>query len=294
MPGRSPQSDAVLPPETLADVLALGPLPLPAGLRYAGEIAGELHDLHQQTRAYGRLTASSILITVSGAHLQPLPRYWDRALAERDVQAFGAVLYQMLTGRAAPATLTAAEIRAQGVRKGPARLRPAAMKLAIKCMAPRGTPLSMQRVATELRLLGVLLRQYDANTREGREPAPATPAHPAHWMQRVEQGTEMSASGGETGAAPLVPLGPDSFGHPKATVKAEPQPAGGKCPECYSTEVYVSRARSRFERMLERWGVPICRCHRCYHRYVVFARFKIGKEMPLGTERPFRPKRRHK
>jgi DNA-directed RNA polymerase subunit M/transcription elongation factor TFIIS len=293
-----------LPPETLADLLALGPLALGAGLRYAGEIAAELRDLHQGGRAYGQLTASSVLLTESGAHLSPLHRFWDEAMQERDVHAFGAVLYQMLTGKAAPATLTAAEIRVPGARTGPSHLRPAAMKLALKCLAATGTPLSMQQAATELRLLGLLLRQYEANTREGREAAPAaapvllrvTPPESV-WKAPAgggETGPVQKPSTGETGAAPLVPLGPDSFGHPKAKAQAEPQPAGGNCPKCDSTAVYVSRARSRFERMLERWEVPICRCHRCYHRYVVIARFKIGKDMPVGTERAFRPKRRHR
>ena len=111
-------------------------------------------------------------------------------------------------------------------------------------------------------------------------------------MRPPPSGPQKYRSAGETGAAPLVPLGPDSFGHPEVEPKAEPQPAGGTCPACASAEVYVSRARSRFEKMLERWRVPICRCHRCYHRYVVFAGLKIGKDMPAGTERRFRPKRR--
>ena len=312
---RSPQSGPLVPPETLADALASGALPLAAGLRYAGEIAAELCDLHQQNRAYGRLTPAGILLTESGAHLRPLLHYWDQAMPERDVQAFGALLYQMLTGVAAPATLRAADIRVHGERTGPSRLRPAAMKLALKCLAPKGTPPSMQQVATELRLLGLLLRQYEANPRGGREPATAAPpflegaappmAHPYGVVRpeptdfglstpRVQPATERNPSAGETGPAPLVPLGPDSFGHPKAKPKTELEPAGGTCPECASSEVYVSRARSRFERMLERWGVPICRCHRCYHRYVVFGSFKIAKDMPIGTQRRFKPKRRHR
>jgi serine/threonine protein kinase len=275
------------PPATLAVVLAMGPLPLGAGLRCAGEIAAELRDLHQQTRAYGRLTASSILMTASGARLLPPPDYWDRALPQRDVEAFGAVLYQMLTGAPPPVTLTAADSRVHAARTGTSRLRTAAMKLALKCLAPKGTPMSMQQVATELRLLGLLLRQHEANTRHGREPAAAAPAPMLPLPGRAP-------SAGEIGAAPLVPLGPDSFGHPKPKAKPEPQPAGGNCPKCNSAGVYSSRARSRFELMLERWGVPICRCHRCYHRYVVLGRFKIGKEMPVGAERPFKPKRRRK
>ena len=280
----------MLPPETLADLLALGPLPLAAALRYAGEIAAELRDLHQQARTYGKLTASSVLLTESGAHLAPSHRFWEEPILERDVQAFGAVLYQMLTGMAAPATLTAAEIREPGANTGPAHLRPAAVKLALKCMAATGTPLSMQQAATELRLLGLLLRQYEANTRDGREPVPAATPIP----QREAPEPAQRAQAGETSATPVVPLGPDSFGHPKERAQAEPQPAGGTCPKCHSTAVYVSRTRSWLERMLARWDVPICRCHRCYHRYVVIARLKIGKDMPVGSERAYKPKRRRR
>ena len=233
------------------------------------------------------------------------------------MQAFGALFYQMLAGTAPPATLTAVDIRVHGTRPGPARVRPAAMKLALKCMAPKGTALSMQQVATEIRLLGLLLRQYEANLQPGQEPAAAStpflvraappaaappitrssgaapPVTPdiAHSTQPVETGTEKNLAAGETGAAPVVPLGPDSFGRPKPKPPAELQPAGGNCPKCDSAAVYVSRARSRFELMLESWSVPICRCHQCYHRYVVFARFKIAKEMPVGTRRKLKSRR---
>jgi hypothetical protein len=110
-------------------------------------------------------------------------------------------------------------------------------------------------------------------------------------MQHWEPGTERNPPAREASVAPLVPLRADSFGLLKATPKAVLQPAGGTCPKCASKQVCVSRAGSRFERMLERWQVPICRCHRCCHRYVVFARLKIGKVMPVGTMSPLKRKR---
>ena len=297
MAGTSPQSGPALP-ETLAGVLVGGPLPLGVGLRCVGEIAGELRDLHQRTKAYGKLTAASVLITRSGAHLLPLADYPDGAMAQRDVEAFGAVLYQVLTGTAAPATPTAVDLQVHGAPAGPSRLRTAALKLALRCLVPKGKAPSMQQVATELRLLGLLLGQYETNTGEGRKPAPAAPEPMAHPPVGAHPGPadfgHSMPSAGETGAAPLIRPGPDSFGRPKAQAKAEPQPAGGNCPKCESSAVYASRARSPFERMLERWGVPICRCYRCYHRYVVLAGFKIGRNIQVGDERQFRPKRRHR
>jgi hypothetical protein len=176
----------------------------------------------------------------------------------------------------------------------------------------------MQQVATEIRLLGVLLRQNEANAKNAPAPGPflATVAPPS--VPRADEDLEPAVAAipqvapevpvsvpppeaapvekpapAASGAPPVVPLGRDSFGRPTPKAPAERQPAGGRCPKCDSPEIYVSRARSPFERMLDRWGVPLCRCHRCYHRYVVFARLRISKDMPATTERKFRPRRRH-
>jgi hypothetical protein len=297
--------------ETLADVLASGPLTLAAALRCAHEVATELRDLHQQTRAYGNLTASSILMLGSGARLRPSRSQWDQAAALRDIQAFGAVFYQMLTGEVPPDTLTAAEVRIEGPRTGTARLRSSAMMLALNCRGSKGARLTMQQLATEIRLLGVLLRQYEANPPNEPAPGPflvvapfpeALPEEPAPALEtqvpppqaQPEPVAIEDTPPRDIGPAePVVRLGRESFGRPTPKAPAERQPAGGHCPKCDSPEIYVSRTRSRFEQMLDRWGIPLCRCHRCYHRYVVFAGLKISKDMPAATERKFRPRRRH-
>jgi hypothetical protein len=280
--------------------LASGPLSLPELLRCANEVATELWDLHRQNRAYGKLTAGSVLMTESGAHLAPLQN-WDDAAPEADKQAFGAMFYEMLVAEAPPAPLGAADIRLHGALTGPPRLRPAAIKLALQCRQ-EGTALTMQQVATEIRLLGLLLREYQRNAPSGKKAAaplaappmagsqdapPEAPEAPEAGLpnEPAEAGIEESLPAGESAAAPVIPLGPDSFGHPEPKPRAEPQPAGGRCPKCDSTAIYVSRARSGFEAMVERWGVPLCRCHRCSHRYVVFAGLKIAKQVPPGARR---------
>jgi hypothetical protein len=288
-------------PATLADVLASGPLPLPELLRCANEVAAELWHLHRRSHAYGKLTACSVLMTESGAHLVPL-QDWDEAVPETDTRAFGAMFYEMLVAGTPPASLG-------GALPGPARVRPAAIKLALQCRE-EGAALTMQQVATELRLLGLLLRQYQGKAPSGQKaagprtpflvqaPPPVATAPMADSQdtpppapdaglpnEPAETGIEESLSAGESGAAPVIPLGRDGFGHPEPEPKAEPQPAGGECPKCDSTAIYVSRARSRFEAMLARWGVPLCRCHRCSHRYVVFAGLKIAKQVPRGARR---------
>jgi len=38
--------------------------------------------------------------------------------------------------------------------------------------------------------------------------------------------------------------------------------------------------------------VPLVRCHRCYHRYFVVGNLKFPKEMPVGSARRFRARKR--
>ena len=274
-----------------------------------------MRDLHERSRAYGNLTASSIVLSGSGARLLPSRSSWDQTAPLRDLQAFGAVFYQMLTATLPSDTMTSADILVHGPRTGLTRLRiQAALRLALNCRGPKGARLSMQQVATETRLLSVLLRQYESSARHAQAPAPflvttappeeddiapplaaepdVAPELPVSAQYPETISAEMS-SPGEGIAAPVVSLVLDSFGRPGPKTPAERQPAGGRCPKCDSPSIYVSRARSPFEMMLDRWGVPICRCHRCYHRYVVFARLKISKDMPAATERNFQPRRRH-
>jgi hypothetical protein len=96
----------------------------------------------------------------------------------------------------------------------------------------------------------------------------------------------------EQSEPPVVPLGPASFGQPTQKPQSDVAPKGSPCPKCDSSPVYVSRPRSPFETFLVRMQVPICRCHSCYNRYIVFSGLKIHKEMPAGSEAARRPHRR--
>jgi hypothetical protein len=302
--GRSPLSKPAGPPETLADALAGGPLALAAGLRCANEIAVELRDLHLQHRAYGKLSVNNVIMAESGAHLAPLRNNWDETNQQRDVQAFGAVFYEILTGTPPPVNPAAADPRIQGSRPGPSRLRSSAMLLALKCLTSKVAKVTMQQMATEIRLLGILLRQHEANARYEPPPAPflVTPTQaPAASMSPLggdvgeadaPLSTRSMGAMGETGAAPIVRPGRESFGRPEPKTPAELEPAGGRCPKCDSQGVCASRPRSRFEQMMQSWGIPICRCHRCSHRYVVFARFKIAKDLPVEMDPKYRARDR--
>jgi serine/threonine protein kinase len=124
--------------DTLAERLARGPLPRELALRYAREIAGALDAAHRQGILHRDLKPSNVMLTKSGAKLLdfgiatlrapasvsaaetvaidrtsetaivgtlpylPPERLAGRPADERsDIFAFGAVLYEMLTGRPA-------------------------------------------------------------------------------------------------------------------------------------------------------------------------------------------------
>jgi hypothetical protein len=284
-----------------------------------------LHELHLQNRTYGKVVAANVLLRPSGAELAPARGYWAQGGPEGDVKSFGALLYQLVTGMKLPADASAALFRPTAPPSGPAGIRAAALRLAGKCTGHLSVTLTMQQASTEVRLLWVVARQLEtAGVSESAAtypflampeapppqeipqvvPPPPKPSPrmlpqvppPLPFTQQVEPPVRdqppAPAGAGASGAPPLVP--PEAADFSKTPAKTVPlEPAGGNCPKCDSTVVYRSRARSKFERLLERWKIPICRCHRCYHRYVIFARLRIGKEMPVGTGRRFKPRRRN-
>ena len=280
--------------KTLEKVLSAGPLSLTAALQAAGEIAAALREIHEQGHAHGKVTAAAIEMTANGAELQPA-RSWDQSDTGRDIRDFGSLLFQMLTGAAPRAGQMPVPSRLPGPRTGPAGLRVSAIQLAGNCLGEGSFQPTMQQVLTELRLLAVLLKMQEKGEFRllGSPPVPAAPflvTPPAAPEAPCEEPVSEQV-GGET-AVPVVLLGPGSFGQPTQKVVSDVAPRGAPCPKCDSSPVYVSRPRSRFEAFLVRMSVPICRCHSCYHRYLVFSVFKIRKEMPAGSEPRRRPHRR--
>src|SRR5579872_852321 len=119
---------------TLADRLLKGPLALEEALRLAIAIAGALESLHRQGRIDGTLSPDHILLTKTGvklstgeaalsddvkavAYRSPEQLEGQDADARTDIFAFGAVLYEMLTGKKAFAGDDVSDTRA-AVRRG--------------------------------------------------------------------------------------------------------------------------------------------------------------------------------
>ena len=265
--------------ETLAEVLARGPLPLGAALRHAAEIATALRDLHQQKLVCGQLDASRIWMEAGSAQLAPVAPHWKHGDATRDVRAFGELLWEMVTGSPAPEALAR-------IPNGSAGVRSQVLDLAAKCMA--GTP-RMQHVVMEIRLHGLALRQPGAGAgaraemrTEVRTDPPVAAAEATSATEAVDEllrCTVLASAGNGAAAGELA-------------VQAKVDPAAAQCYRCGHVAVFASKPRSDFEEMLRRWQIPICRCHICQHRYLAIAGIHVPKPQPQGVERRRKAKRK--
>ena len=299
--------------ETLADYLAAGPPSLTAALHCATAIADALRDLHEEGRSFGALMPSAVLLSDAGTTLQLPPDSPGQAPQHADVQAFGAILNELMIRSVASGGGMAGSATS---RSSPVGIRAAGARLAGRCMAARRESPGMQQVATEVRLLYVMARQNEADpmappTPAAPVPAPAAatfainpqprpvvsqPVIPQPAVPPVKPALRSAAEQPEL--APVVPLQPSSFEKPQHRTGSETERADGKCPKCDSSDVYVSRPRSNFETMMVSWKFPLRRCHRCYHRWLTIFGVGIAKDMPIGTQgRSFkatkRPHRRH-
>jgi len=196
------------------------------------------------------------MLRSTGAALLPPSSLVSDANPRTDVAAFGTVLYQMLTGNepAQGGRLLPAAEREPHI--GSPSLHAAATRLAAKCLAtpPEQAP-SIQMVVTEVRLLNLLARQSGAEAPSKLRRAP----HGRVSESRQEQ-----------------PGRPDAKS--KAGERA-PSPVE-RCPRCGSPDVRGAQRRTRVELLISGIGIPICRCHRCCHRYVVLFRFAFPKTPP--------------
>jgi ElaB/YqjD/DUF883 family membrane-anchored ribosome-binding protein len=170
-------------PRTLAQRMTEGKIPVPEALHYAMSLADSLRKLHDAGKAHGAVTPSSIAVTATGLDLIPslgppatvTPYTAPEVLqgkpadARSDIFAFGAVFFEMLTGRRAfdgdgQTALTLALVNSAPPSSGSS----AVDRLVAGCVAksPAARWQRMQKIIMELKLLTVAARRADA------QPAP--------------------------------------------------------------------------------------------------------------------------
>jgi eukaryotic-like serine/threonine-protein kinase len=177
-------------PQTLAQRLAQGRIPAREAERYAMILAEALHKIHEAGAVHGGISPASIRLTAPGLELAPAPRpkggitpytapemlAGQPADSRSDLFAFGAVVYEMFSGRRAfegddPAALSAAI----GTSTPPSCGSPAVDRLIRNCLAkdPGTRWQRMHKVLMEIKLLAVSARRAEAPALR-REPAADT------------------------------------------------------------------------------------------------------------------------
>lgn len=255
-------------------------------LRCATDVACSLRDLHEAGRLHGSVNVNSVVVTKTGAQLLPPNGHARHAVAGADVSAFGALLYEMVTG-AKPSPRAAPPLPTVAPRNTPNGLRIAATRLASKCLRSTSNSFTeMQKVLTEVRLLGV--QSGIQRMAPAFEPLTA----PAVWERRAEPPAappQPASSPPRRGVANPVftAVPPEGFLAVKDVDTVDSPPSEINCPVCGVPYVYPSRPKTWFEMLLGAWGMPMLRCHRCLHRYVViFGRFKFSKGSPTNRPSP--------
>jgi len=153
--------------KTLAQRLREGRLPVAEALQYAMQLAESLSRLREAGRAHGAVTPANLALVAGGVELLPPSQGSPAAItpytapevigggaadARSDIFSFGAILFEMLTGRQA----------FNGrIRDTPSSGNPALDRLVIPCLDsdPDARSARLQKVTMELKLLSVAARR---------------------------------------------------------------------------------------------------------------------------------------
>ena len=165
-------------PRTLAERLHEGKLPVAESLHFAMTLADALRRIHDSGRVYGALTPSNIGLTGTTVELAyplelaggvtpytaPEVLHGKPADARSDIFAFGAVLFEMLTGRRAFAGASEASLTAALTDSAPPTSgSPLVDRLVASCVAkdPAVRCQRMQKIIMDLKLLSVAARRAE-------------------------------------------------------------------------------------------------------------------------------------
>ena len=271
--------------ETLAD--ALNELSLAESIRYVGQVARLLQQLHEQNEVHGDLTAAHVRLKGTSVELVPAQTLREVGSPESDLRALGAVLYEAATGSAVPKNASG-DMFHPAIEGRPATVREEAVRLAGKCLGHGATSLTMRKAATEAQVLWLQARQEESGIgmkapavpflvtpAEQSSTTPEDPAGPTGVStdeRRVNMETEAVKQ-----KADAIPA--------EGTSKREAiHPAGMECPKCGSTSVSATTARTAFERTVSDSGIPIRECGQCKYRYMVVGGAPVSKEIPPPPE----------
>src|ERR1022692_3762796 len=167
--------------QTLAQRLAEGRLPIAEALRYAMQLADCLGKLHDVGKAHGAVTPSNLVVVAGGVELLPPPEGSSGAItpytapevvqgraadARSDVFGFGAILFEMITGRRAFEGDSRITLAANLLETpAPASGSPTVDRLVGPCLNknPEARRQRMQKIMMELKLLSVAMRRSEAD-----------------------------------------------------------------------------------------------------------------------------------
>ncbi len=191
---------------TLAELMAEGNIPVRDALRYALLVAGALRRLHDEGRAHGAISCADTIIRDGAAELLPAEVFWGRVTpytapellagqapdARSDIFSFGAMFYELLTGRRAFAGDTPAALAGALQQSDPARTGSGILDRFVRhCVAKDpAARWRIGKVQLELKLMAGAVRRAAAR---GSSPASAT-LDEAALQARIAKVTEQTVA----------------------------------------------------------------------------------------------------
>jgi DNA-directed RNA polymerase subunit RPC12/RpoP len=266
-------------------------------LSYATGVAAALRERYGEMPADAEARPDRVPAGPRSAEMLPPEVSSQRTEQDADIVAFGALLYELMTGATPPRDLS--QVTApRGPRVGLEGVRTAATRLALRCLGAVGVPPDdMQQVLTEIRLYSLIARQNGRRHGTALQSAAGNASLPPCGSPSVPASVDPDPPAEDRNPAAIAqpeaqPPHPPEVDTPS---KTEPSPVhawyaapdcwneskplpGVHCPACSSSFVYRSRPRTNFESLLVATGMRLNRCHRCLHRYLAFLGIVIAKK----------------